>query len=172
MKRASAFVLSISFLVCLLSVSCNNDVDDMLDDYNGGFKKGYTVLQDSEETEEVTLSPGDEGFHQEDMLRDEYFLGWDSTLNLYVPPNSQDPQWWITDPKADDPDEKVGFLSFGSNIKITICKQSYFCIYAPNSLLEEGHTYKLTLTVKDKEGYTYTDKASLVVYLHYDPANL
>ena len=144
----------------------------MLDGYNGGFKKGYTVVQTTPENEEPIFSPGDEGFHQEDMLRDEYFLGWDATLNLYVPQNSQDPQWWITDPTGDDPEKKITFLAFGNLNGDSVWKKSYFCIYAPDSLLESGHTYTLTLSVKDKEGYTYIDKASLVVYLHIDPNNL
>lgn len=171
MKKAFAFVISLSFLVLVLS-ACNNNVDDMLEDYNGGFEKGYTVIQKDAEEEEPVLGPGDEGFHQEDMLRDEYFLGWDSTLNLYVPPKSQAPQWWITDPDGENTDAKLTFLAFGKTSGDSVWTQDYFCIYAPDSLLESGHTYTLTLTVKDKEGHAYTDKAALVVYRHIDPTNL
>lgn len=170
MKRSLAFVLSASFLVLLLASSCNNSVSDMLDDYNGGFTWGYTTVDTEEGDDGIVLQPGDQGFDERTMLRDEYFLGYDSTLNLYAPITSESVQWFICDP--DDADEtKIEFNPcsepYDGTQAVTVVDTQIFSLYAEDSGLDNGTTYKLTLNVW-KGGKKYSDWCSLVVYQHYE----
>ena len=170
MKKAfGAFVVSL-MLLAISVLGCNHSVDSMVNDYNEQFTVGYTTIDTNDSGEEVILQPGEQGFDERDMLRDEYFLGYDSTLNLYAPETCETFQWYITDP--DDPDE--------TNIKFCPCNEPYnsqywcteidtqtFSIYAEDSGLDNGTTYKLTLNVW-KGGNKYSDHCSLVVYTHYE----
>lgn len=165
MKRVSAFVLILSILFCVCTFSCNNSVDDMLEDYNGGFKKGYVKLKEKQDESDEVLQPGDEGFDQTKMLRDEYFLGWDSTLNLYAPETAERFQWYISDPDDSD-NTPVNFKPCGSDFIVSEITTRRFSLYAEDSELEDGTTYKLTLNVW-KGGKRYWDVCSLVVYQHY-----
>lgn len=168
MKKASAFVLSLMLLVLL--PACNNSVDDMLNDYNGAFKVGYTTISGTDNGEEVILQPGEQGFDERDMLRDEYFMGYDSTLNLYAPETCDSFQWYITDPE-DKNETKIEFCPcnapYNSAFIVTEATTQTFSIYAEDSGLDNGTTYKLTLNVW-KGGSKYTDSCSLVVYKHYE----
>ncbi|MBQ9281448.1 MAG: hypothetical protein IJ207_04525, partial [Treponema sp.] len=173
MKKASAFVLISSFLLLVLASACNTSVDDMLDDYNDGFNLGYTTVSDTKEEEEVILQPGEEGFDPASMLRDEYFLGWDATLNLYAPETADRFQWFLTDP--DDIEENlIEFCPcnspYNGDYVVTEVTSRMLSIYAEDSRLDNGTTYKLTLNVW-KGGKKYTDICSLVVYQHYYFAN-
>ena len=165
MKRASAFVLIFSFLFLLLASGCNQSVDDMLDGYNGGFEKGYVIISDSEEEEESIYSPEEEGFREELMLRDEYFVFPESTLILAGPPqNVVSYTWAMYDPANDYSEVAVKTIS-GSNFN------REYSIYISESGLEAGKTYKLVLTIKSTGGVWYTDSCSVVVFKHYDYDN-
>lgn len=164
MKKAFAFVISLSFLVLVLS-ACNNNVDDMLEDYNGGFKKGHVTI--STVGTETILKPGDIGFEPLKMLLEEYFVWEDSTLTLSAPPGCVTVTWVITDP--DDENSVVEFYPFGYEdgvSKYNIWRTSLLQIYIPDSGLESNKVYEVTLTVTDKGGNEYKDIAAIVVYKH------
>jgi len=132
----------------------------MIEQYNGGFKEAYTTLT---ETSLATnsLSPGDDGFDEKDMLRDEYFMYEDATLILAGPPNNVVSYIWIVyDPDNDFKEIEINTVNGKTDTKD-------FVIYLPDSGLKVGHTYKLTLKIKDRWGVDYSDSCSLVVYKHY-----
>lgn len=170
MKKPSAFVLILSFLLLVLLSACNNSVDDMLENYNGGFKKGYATLDTNLYGDDMVLQPGDVGFDEKGMLRDEYFLGYDSTLNLYAPITCEQFQWYICDPEDKD-EVRIEFCPcnepYNSEYILTEVTTQLFSLYAEDSRLENGRTYKMTLNVW-KGGKKYTDTCSLVVYTHYE----
>ena len=161
MKKPSAFVLILSFLLLVLLPACNNSVDDMLEDYNGGFNKGYVTISGKAYKEYVPFSPGEEGFRAEDMLRDEYFVFMESTLILAGPPKNVYSYWWkVSDPENNETPVFVTTVNGSTS-------EQYFTIYLPESGLEVPKTYKLTLTIKSTGGETYTDSCSVVVYDRY-----
>ena len=142
----------------------------MVDSYNSGFTVGYTTIDSEYSEDEIVLQPGEQGFNERDMLRDEYFLGYDATLNLYAPITSETVQWYITDPEDTDA-VKIEFKPCnapynGEQIVEEVTTQA-FSLYAEDSGLDNGTTYKLTLNVW-KGGNKYTDNCSLVVYKHYE----
>ncbi|WP_407427068.1 hypothetical protein [Treponema sp.] len=161
-NRATWLIFSFIFLAALFVLSCNNSVEDMLDDYNKQFTWTYvTVSETKEVNEEEMLSPGDEGFDPDDMLREVYPVQYDSTLNLAGPPkNIYSYTWTVYDPKNDYKEVAVNTI----NGTLNDCK---FIIYIPDSLLEADHTYQLTLRIVTQGGVFYKDSASLVIYPHY-----
>lgn len=126
----------------------------MLDDYNSGFTPNY---------EFSSPCPGDEDFDEKKMLMGEYYVGSDDTLNLFGPYNADSYEWVLTDPE-DEEQQEVNVKLFGSYTKY----QREYVIYIPTSGLKIGKTYKLTLTVSDKEGVKYTDSCGLIIYQHYE----
>lgn len=170
MKRASAFVLIFSFLFLLLASGCNQSVDDMLDGYNGGFSPVYTVLEQDEKEEEIPLSPGDDGFDPEKMLREVYSIQADSTLILAGPPNNvYSYDWMVYGPISVSLDDNI--TNGEDNIvnvrpfKGTLNDQT-FVIYVPQSGLEVNNTYKVTLRIVTQGGVFYKDSCSVVIYPH------
>lgn len=158
MKKAFAFVISLSFLILVLS-SCNNSVDDMLDDYNGGFKKGYVTINDKDESEK-NLEPGDQGFDQKTLLYPEYTVFDIATLNLNAPKSCKSFSWILTDPKAENVTKPIK-VKFYDGTVTSERKTRDFIVYMPESGLEIGHTYYLTLTVTGKDGRVYSDLAQI-----------
>ena len=161
MKKPSAFVLILSFLLLVLLSACNNSVDDMLEDYNGQFGKKYMILTEGRDTEEVPASPGDIDFEEGKMLRDEYYMWEDSTLILAGPPKNVSLYRWT----VYDPEEEYKIVDVQTvNGSLTTAD---FVIYRPQSTLEVEHTYKLNLTIKSTGGVEYSDTCAIVVYKHY-----
>lgn len=161
MKRASAFVLIISFLVLVLLSGCNNSVESMLDDYNGGFNTGYVTVGNSDESE-YTLEPDDSGYDQTRLLFDYYTVFDIGTLNLCAPASCKEFKWVVTDPTAEDDTEPVSITYLDESTSSYRATQD-FVVYIPTSGLEVGHTYKITLSVKGKNDGTYTDAAQLFI---------
>ena len=159
MKRASAFVLSISFLVLLLASACSNSVDDMLEGYNGGFNTGYVTVSNTDESEEL-LEPGDEGFSQRKLLFDSYTVYDVGTLNIAAPSSCKSFSWILTDPSIKNGDNVVK-VTFFDGVSATERKTKEYVVYMPDTKLEIGHTYYLTLTVIGKDGKTYSDLAQI-----------
>lgn len=161
MKKASAFVLSLSVLVLVLLSACNNSVEDMLDDYNGKFAKKYMILTGQTDREEVPPSPGEIDFEEGKMLRDEYYMWEDSTLILAGPPKNVSAYRWT----VYDPEDNFKIVDIQTvNGSLTTAD---FVIYRPYSTLEVEHTYKLTLTIRSTGGVEYSDTCAIVVYKHY-----
>ena len=149
----------------MFTASCGNSVEDMVGEYNGAFEYGYVTISEETKEEEVVYSPGEEGFREDLMLRDEYFVFPESTLILAGPPqNVVSYTWAMYDPANDYSEVAVKTIS-GSNFN------REYSIYISESGLEAGKTYKLVLTIKSTGGVWYTDSCSVVVYKHYDYDN-
>ena len=165
MKKPSAFVLILSFLLLVLLPTCNNSVDDMLENYNGGFKKGYVTVGDNDESE-YTLEPDDSGYDQNRLLFEEYTVYDIGTLNLAAPQSCTNFNWFITDPDGDDSLEQLTVTYYDGTTSAVKSTREYV-VYMPDSGLESEHTYKLTLTVTGKNGGVYTDSALLYIVKFY-----
>ena len=139
----------------------------MLDNYNGGFNKGYVTLGNRDDSDEV-LEPGDQGFDQKTLLASEYTVFDIATLNLNAPESCKSFSWIITDPSAEYPKLPVE-IKFYDGTKASERKTRDFVVYMPESGLEIGHTYYLTLTVTGKDGRVYSDLAQIfTVEFHVD----
>ena len=151
-------LLFVILMFLALFFSCSNSLDDMVDDYNGGFTKDNTETE--EDSAEETLYPGDDGYDQTEMLFEQYFLASDETLNLFAPSSKKSAteySWTLTQPSD---------TSKGSNFAVLFQGTTYtsrrFVLYVPESTLEEG-TYKLVLTV-ETAGKSYTDSCAIIIY--------
>lgn len=164
MKKAFAFVISLSFLVLVLS-ACNNNVDDMLEDYNGGFNVGHLTVTDSD-TKEYTLEPDDSGYDQKKLLFDDYTVFNIGTLNLAAPESCRSFKWTLTDPSAENPDEAITVKFFDGTRTCERVTKDYV-VYMPESGLESEHTYKLTLSVTGKSGGKYSDSCLIFIVKYY-----
>lgn len=131
----------------------------MLDGYNGGFNVGYVTVSKNDESEEI-LEPGDEGFSQKTLLFDSYTVYDIGTLNIAAPSSCRSFSWILTDPSIRKGDNTVK-VTFFDGISTTERKTKEYVVYMPNSGLETGHTYYLTLSVIGKDGKTYTDLAQI-----------
>ncbi len=165
MKKKSLLFLTAIFL---FFSSCGDSVEDMVGDYNGAFTEGHLEFQ-KEESEDETLSPGDEGFSASNMLYDEYYVWENATLNLSGPPNCRSWNWVVTDPKeinADGNEKVVWIQTVDLSSERNAVGSQRFVIYIPDSGLKVGRTYRLTLTVKGLDGSEYKDSCAIVVYQH------
>lgn len=165
-----AFVFSFfAFFSVLFTLffSCSNSIDDLVENYNSKYQQGTSGYDSAN-----GLAPGEEGFVAEEMLASKYFIRSDGTLNLYAPPRCESYKWSLSkieietaigvlgDPVDIKLEKEVSFnLSNGST-----SSSRGFVLYVPTSSVEIG-TYKLSLTVTDKEGTEYTDSCVLIVYL-------
>ena len=149
-------------LLLLLVIGCSNSVQTMLDDYNSNFTVTHNVDDGSAPV------PGDKNFVASDMLFTEYYIASDDTLNLSAPLRCNSYSWVVTNPEeivldGGDP-TPINVGMFGG----TNANSREFITYIPESGLEVGKTYRLTLTVVGADGKTYTDTAGLVIYKHYE----
>lgn len=145
----------ILLLLILLITGCKSGMDSMLEDYNGNFTVDYDVMNQFP-------SPGDPDFDEKQMLWETYCVGSHETVNLAGPYKCDSYNWVVTDPLND---EEVTVKYFDGTY---ICNQRQFVTYIPESGLEIGKTYRLTLTVSDKDGNLYSDVCELVIYQHYE----
>ena len=146
--------------------SCKTSIDDVVDNYNTNF-----TSTDSPSEKKSGIAPGEPGFNEKNMLSPKYFLRCDGTLSLYAPPGCASYQWKIT-----KVEEVTTTGQMGTDVKTTIEKNIIcnlangssmatraFSLYVPSSGLKTG-TYKLVLTVTDKEGNSYTDDCIVIIY--------
>lgn len=152
------YFVAASSIFLFMTASCGNSVQDMVDQYNEGFTTAYTTVS-KEETEEI-LEPGDEGFSQRTLLFDSYTVYDVGTLNLFAPKSCRSFSWILTDPSIKNGDNVVKVKFFDGAIQ-SERKTSEYVVYIPESGLEIGHTYFLTLTVIGKDGRTYSDVAQI-----------
>ena len=156
MKSFCVVAIFSIFLVALCS--CGNSVQDMVDQYNEGFTTAYTTVSNQEEEE--VLEPGDEGFNQRNLLFDSYTVYDVGTLNLSAPTSCKSFSWVLTDPSVRNGDDVVR-VTFFDGTSTTERRTREYVVYIPDSGLEIGHTYFLTLTVVGKDGRTYSDLAQI-----------
>lgn len=135
----------------------------MLDDYNGGFKKGYSTYSlDSSVTSKELPQPGDLEFKEDDMLYPIYKVSQNATLNLSAPGNCSSYRWTMTDPEDENEVELRIKLMEGSTIST-----KRYVLYVPQSGLYASKTFKLKLKVHGNDGYDYTDVCGVAVYKDY-----
>jgi len=140
-------------------------VDDMLDDYNGGFNKGYVTVSDKDDSD-YELEPDDPGYDQTKLLFDDYTVFDIGTLNLAAPQSCLNYKWVVTDPSAENTMEAVPVTFYDGNTS-SYCATKDFVVYIPESGLETEHTYKLTLAVTGKKGGIYTDSCLFYIVKYY-----
>lgn len=172
MKRCSmftTFVFSL-FLSLVLFTSCKNDVNTMLNDYNGHYEPATNM--------EIIKNPGDPGFDANKMLDDLYNVSSDGNFNIAAPYKCKAYQWNFyqtensikresgpsaIDTTLTDITDKLDFFpNSGKN-------KREFRFYVPNSQLGPKEylgagTYILKLTVTGNNGITYTDWCVVVIY--------
>ena len=152
----------VAFCVLLLLSSCNNSLDDIMDDYNSAFEKE----DDNEVYDADVLYPGDPGFDETKMLYEKYFFSDNEELNLTAPSarySATSYSWKLTLPDDETWECNSAKLAAG-----TTYSSRRFVMYAPLCELKSGKTYKLTLTVT-VAGKTYTDSCAIVFYNHIEP---
>lgn len=145
-------ILSLS-IICIVLSSCLNGMDSLMDNYNSNFAVSSIKTDDSKQ-------PGDEGFDETTMLRQNYFVYSDATLSLAAPYGCDKYEWTIVDFSTG---LELDVVTYGNSSKTS----RKFVTYVPDSPWVIGRTYKLTLTVK-KEDVEYTDSCEVVIYKHYD----
>lgn len=158
-------ILILLFLSLVVLFGCTNTVLSEIKDYNSNFT----------DSDSIPSEPGEPDFHSGQLFSvDEYFLYDDSILILSAPKSTHSTKWVFTDP--DNKYEVVtvriraGTDSNGNIIKYegTEFDVQRLELYVPESNLEAPKTYKLTLTVTDKEGGTYQDDCGIVIYKRYN----
>lgn len=155
-------------LLLLLVIGCSNSVQTMLDDYNSNFTVTHAVDNGTQP------SPGDANFVASDMLFPIYYVSSVDTLNLAAPYNCRSYSWVLTDPEeAYDPDvgpTEIDLVMFNNTDRVSRTFVTYIQESLEKGILEIGKTYKLTLTVteKNEEAKSYTDIAAVVIYKNYD----
>ncbi len=161
LKNFGQFYVFLILILTVSFVSCANSVNSMLSDYNSGFSSDVSVKKSS-----AALSPGDDGFNADNMLCPTYFVASDATLNLYGPEKCASYKWKLL--QIAQVTKLNLTYSFEKSVAYSLSNGSSevsraFILYIPSSGLETG-TYKLTLTVTDKEGKEYSDNCKIVVY--------
>ncbi len=135
-----------------LFVGCLNNMDGLYENYNSQFN--YDV-------QNKTITPDDEEFDETQMLREEYFVYDNATLNISAPYNCASYSWSVID------------MSTGFNLDVKPLPNykmtgREFVTYIPDSEWKLGVTYKLTLKITNKEGVEYKDSCGIIVYQHYN----
>lgn len=136
-------------LILALTLGCQNSVDTVIEDYNSSFEL--------EIPEDPHPGPGEPGFNQNDLLLDKYFISSTETLNLAGPANCNY-EWTFTN--IDPSDNKKNFAKLVNGSSYTSRR---FVMYIPLSEISEG-SYRLRLSITDKEGNRYTDNCILYIY--------
>lgn len=155
-----ALFFGVLFVFCL--GSCNDSVDDMLDDYNSKFSN--LDLYDSGASPEYELQPGDEGFDQSKMLQRVYNIDDRSLLQLGAPYACLSYEWKIQDKNKQEVSFKIYANGITSSNEITSWTGRTFDLYIPESELLTGTSYKLFLSVRGKDGKLYTCNSTLDIY--------
>lgn len=147
----------LNFILCLiifngLFIGCLNSSDDLYDSYNSTY---------TQTVQEKVVTPDDDEFDETQMLRDEYFVYDNATLNISAPYNCASYSWSVID------------LSTGFDFEVNLLPNytvsgREFVAYIPDSDWKTDRTYKLTLKVTNKEGVEFKDSCGIIVYQHYN----
>lgn len=168
MKNTNAIVTFILFSLLLPLCACKNNIQTMLDDYNGHFEPGPEPSH--------VKSPGDPGFTADGMLSMSYYVSSEGSVNLSAPPNCTSYTWTfykshiktnpITAVEETEYEDITDILYFYNN-----CNKHTkdFRAYIPNSQYEADSylnigTYKLELVVTDISHKEYKDSCTIVIY--------
>ena len=175
MKRysVSSQVLMSSFAIILLaslSFSCKNNVNTMLDDYNGHYEPATNM--------ELIKNPGDAGFDEKRMLDEIYVASSEGNLNLAAPYKCKSYKW-IFYKTINKIQRETGESAIDTELVDITDKLDFypdcgkdkreFRAYIPNSQIESGvylgqGTYILRLIVVGNNDITYTDWCKVIIY--------
>lgn len=164
----SIMVISLLFVLSFSAISCKNDIQTMLDDYNTNFEPGPEPTH--------ALNPGDKGFTAEGMLQSSYFVSTLGSINLAAPINCKTYKWTfymqktVKDPETHlDVEILVDITDYLDFYENSGKNKREFRAYVPNSttdaneFLSEG-TYKLELEVTDNKNKIYKDDCYVVLW--------
>lgn len=162
-------VFSLVFTLVLLA-SCKNDVNTMLNDYNGHYEPATNM--------ELIKNPGDAGFDEKKMLDEIYNVSSDGNFNTAAPYNCKAYKWNFyqtensilrelgpsaIDTTLTDITDKLDFFPDSGKDK----REFRFYVpksqLGPNEYLGSG-TYILKLTVIGNNDITYTDWCMVIIY--------
>lgn len=163
----SSFVL---FLLLGLFSSCKNDINKMLDDYNGHYEPATNM--------QLIKNPGDKGFEQENMLEPTYFASSEGSINVAAPYKCSSYTWnfykiieqkrgseSVITSTLEDITANLNFYEESGSDK------REFRVFVPLSRISDEEklipgTYILHLTVIGNDGKEYKDWCSIVIYKH------
>ena len=169
LSHVFTFSLVTIMLLCLF-LSCKNNVNTMLDDYNGHYEPATNL--------ELIKNPGDKGFKQEDMLEPTYFASSEGSINVAAPYKCKSYTWAfykIIEQKRGSEsvikstlEDITAGLNFYEDSGTT---KREFRVYVPLSRISVDEklvpgTYILHLTVIGDDGKEYKDWCSVVIYKH------
>lgn len=154
MKKILHFLTLCLIIFLGFFAGCYNGSDSLYESYN----KQFTVAEKTVSQED--LVPGDDGFDETLMLRQNYFVYSDATLSLAAPYGCDKYEWSVVDLSTG---LELDVVTYGNSSRTS----RKFVTYVPDSPWVIGTTYKLTLKVK-KEDVEYTDSCEVVIYKHYD----
>lgn len=132
----------------LLFSACANDVDSMVENYNGNFSSEKAVIKGP--------SILDADFQEGSMLDLKYTVSYDSTLCLTAPSDGVKYEWTATLIES-----APGVVV--PSATVTLSTSQSFQLFIRNSDLQPWCVYRLTLTVTGEDLKTYTDAARLIV---------
>ena len=142
--------------------SCSNNIDSMIDNYNELFVTPYVEIQQ----EARIPGPGDDDFDESEMLGLYYALDFREKLYLAGPPRASTYVWTIEPIILEG---EAGYI--GRDVEYTkyeIANSRYYTMtFASCSIFERGKSYKLSLTVTDSSGNSYSDEAVLTITAIY-----
>lgn len=150
----------------LICFSCKNSIQNEMNEYNSHF---------SDSDSQISTEAKDPDFRSGRLFSvDEYFVYDDSILILSAPTEADSINWFFTDPDNKYEVVKVCIRIRDINGKIVGYEATEFNdlkrleLYIPESKLKAPKTYRLTLTVTDKEGGVYQDDCGIVIYKRHD----
>lgn len=120
------------------------------------YNEKFTYVSQSQ-----TVTPDEEGFDETQMLREEYFVYDNATLNISAPYNCASYSWSVID-------MSTGFTFEVFPLPNYTLSSREFVTYIPDSDWKVGVTYKLTLKITNKEGVEFKDSCGIIVYQHYN----
>lgn len=128
-------------------------MDSLLDNYNSH----YTLAPDGPES---LPQPGEDNFLQENMLYENYIVYSDGTLNLAAPVKATNIKWAMFDPETDEEVPVKLMTGFSTNT-------TRYVLYAPESNLQIGKTYQLSLKVLGPQDVIYRDTCEVAIVKTY-----
>lgn len=175
MKRfgvSMLFFMSSLVLLLLLGFfpSCKNDVNTMLNDYNGHYEPATNM--------ELIKNPGDAGFRQEDMLEPTYYASDEGSINVAAPYKCTSYTWnfykVIEQKRGSESVIKSTLEDITANLDFyeeSGTNKREFRVYVPLSRSSDEEklipgTYILHLTVIGNDGKEYKDWCAVVIYKH------
>lgn len=144
-KRRGICTAVLALIICMLHCACTNNVNSMIEDYNGHFLV---------ETENNTYSV--DNVYAEQMLRPSYAVSYLTTICLVAPEGGASYDWTVEVYENADKDKQGTTFLLGGE-RILRC-------YLRNSPVKRWGSYKITLTVTKKGGELMKDTAWLYVY--------